>query len=365
MIGLTPGVDEGSDLASAIYDTDEAADPLPLLTDDLGNLGLLAGQDGNVGFTPSQAAEVVPTIAEYEQWEADIASILATGGTDSMVAGDMALLTTIEGRLEAVTTAMIDLFGGAGQLAFHPANSDPPAVDQPFYADAQGTSGGGETITPAEQAQLLATTLPSGVTTADANAFIDRWNLTVQYWTAGIVTASQVPLGQSTDFIDAGALATAFAAAENAELASQADGYSDVAAEYRADLLTVQNSLADEGVCATVVLRIDQTATLTRSAFSGTLSITNSEGTGAMTNVAMDITITDSSGNPANGEFYISSPTYSGSFINVVNGTATLPDNSTGTITFTFIPDDSAATGTATIYDIGGTIGFTDPSGGN
>ena len=51
----------------------------------------------------------------------------------------------------------------------------------------------------------------------------------------------------------------------------------------------------------------------------------------------MDINITDAQGNPANGEFFVSSPSYSGAF-SVVNGVATLPDNSTGTITFTFIP---------------------------
>ncbi len=69
-------------------------------------------------------------------------------------------------------------------------------------------------------------------------------------------------------------------------------------------------------------------------------------------------------GDPANGEFYVSSPTYSGAF-SVVNGIATLPDYSSGSISFTFIPDDTAAPDAPTQYQIGGTIGFTDPSGGN
>ena len=111
-------------------------------------------------------------------------------------------------------------------------------------------------------------------------------------------------------------------------------------------------------------MQIDQSATLARSAFSGTLTITNSEGTGPMTGVSMDINITDAEGNPANGEFFVSSPSYSGAF-SVVNGIATLPDDSTGSISFTFIPDDSAAANGPTQYMIGGTIGFTDPSGGN
>ena len=82
-----------------------------------------------------------------------------------------------------------------------------------------------------------------------------------------------------------------------------------------------------------------------------------------MTNVAMDINITDAEGNPANGEFFVSSPSYSGAF-SVVNGVATLPDYSSGTISFTFIPDNTAAANGPTQYNIGGTIGFTDPSGG-
>ena len=132
-------------------------------------------------------------------------------------------------------------------------------------------------ISPAERTQLLATTLPSGVSIGEADEFLDRWNRTVQYWAAGIVTAAQVPAGESTDFLDANALQVAFDQAQAAEQASQADGYTDVAAEFRAALVTVQNDLAGHAVCATVKLQIDQTATLTRSAFTGTLTLTNSE----------------------------------------------------------------------------------------
>ena len=333
-------------------------DPLPFLTVALGNLGLIAGQNGNSGLTPSQAAEVVPTLAAYDQWEADIAGIEAIGDNSSDVAGDKALLAKVGGYLQAITTAENALFGGDANWLSTNQTATLQQWMTDFYDDVVGNGSSGEMITPAEQTQLLATTLPAGVSTAEATEFIDRWNRTVQYWVAGIVTSAQVPAGQSTDFLDAGALQTLFAAAENAELASQADGYADPAAEYRADLVTVQNDLAGQGVCATVKLQIDQAATLTRSAFSGTLSITNSTGMGAITNVAMDINIADAEGNPANGEFYVSSPTYSGAF-SVVNGNATLPDDSTGTISFTFIPDDSAAANGPTQYMIGGTIGYT------
>ena len=52
-----------------------------------------------------------------------------------------------------------------------------------------------------EAAALLAMPLPTGVTTADAQQFIDRWNQSVAYWQAGIFNLSDVPPGQNTNFI--------------------------------------------------------------------------------------------------------------------------------------------------------------------
>jgi RHS repeat-associated protein len=337
--------------------------PVAFMATALGNLGLLNGQTGNDGYTAAQSAQMAPTIATFDQVESDLEGIFETAsgqGASLGITGELNLLETVYGRLEAVTTAENLLFGG-----------DPNWLDTnqvatlqqwltAFFADVQSSSGG--TISAAETTQLLATTLPNNLSVSEATEFINRWNLTVQYWGEGIFTAAQVPAGQSTDFLDLGALQTAFSAAVTAEQESQVDGYSDVGTEVQGVLTQVENDLAGQGVCATVTLQMSQTATLTRSAFSGTLSITNSEGTGAMTNVVMNITITDSQGDPANGEFYVSSPSYSGAF-SVVNGVATLPDDSTGTISFTFIPDDTAAPSAPTIYDIGGTIGFTDPSG--
>jgi len=91
-----------------------------------------------------------------------------------------------------------------------------------FFTDAQNSSDG--TISAADMTQLLATTLPSSVSTSEATEFIDRWNRTVQYWSQGIFTAAQVPAGQSTDFLDIGAIQTAFNAAVTAEQESQVDG---------------------------------------------------------------------------------------------------------------------------------------------
>ena len=75
----------------------------------------------------------------------------------------------------------------------------------------------------------------------------------------------------------------------------------------------------------------------------------------------MDIDITDAIGQsrPTASSSSPARPTAAHSASSTAQ--ATLPDYSTGTITFTFIPNDSAAPTAPTIYHIGGTIGFTDP----
>ena len=331
-----------------------------------GNLGLLMGQSGNDGSPLAQAAQMVPTLATLDDVEADLASILATAsgeGASLGITGDVALIQQVDSRLIAVTAALNLLFGGEANWLDTNQTATLQQWITAFFYDAQSSASGGQ-ISASQITQLLDTTLPSSVSTSEAMEFLTRWNRTVQYWTQGIFSAAQVPAGQSTDFLDLSALQSAFSAAYTAEQEAEVLGASDVGAEVQAALNQFDSDLAGQGTCATITLQIDQTATLTRSAFSGTLTLTNSEGTGALTNVAMNIAITDVQGNPANGEFFVSTPTYSGAF-SVVNGAVTLPDNSSGSIAFTFIPDDTAAQNGPTQYLIGGTLSFTDPVGGN
>jgi hypothetical protein len=275
----------------------------------------------------------------------------------------MALLAKDGDRLRAITTAENMLFGGDANWLSTGKTVTLQQWVTAFYADAQATSDGGETISSAERAQLLATTLPGGVSTGEANEFIDRWNLTVQYWFAAIVSGNQAPPGQGTNFLDAGVLANLFGAAQNAELASRADGYGDPAAEFRADLATVQNDLAQQGVCATVKLQIGQTATLTRSAFTGTLTLNNQMAADALQGVQLDLLITAANGNPVNEAFFISAPTFGGG-LTAVDGTGSLAALSSGTVSYTFIPTDAAAPTAPALYHVGGTLRYVDPEMG-
>ncbi|MDB5330318.1 MAG: hypothetical protein JWP03_1469, partial [Phycisphaerales bacterium] len=231
-----------------------------------------------------------------------------------------------------------------------------------FLAKTGDTADG--SISATDRAQLLALTLPDTVTVADANAFLDRWNRTVAYADQGIFTTAQVPAGQSTDFIDENNLAQMALQASDALLSSQGDGYTDPVAELHAQLAQFINTINDNSVCASIKLEIDQTATLTRSAFNGTLQITNHETSGPLSNIQLDIHVTDANGNPVNGKFFVSSPTLGGQLTGV-DGTGSIPVGGSGSVSYIFIPTEDAAPVTPSLYFIGGTFSYLDPDSGS
>jgi hypothetical protein len=332
-INTTPPVTGTAQAAGAAGPSPGNESPLAFMATALGNLGLINGQSGNDGYSTAEADQMVSTIATFDQVEADLAGILATAsgeGASLGITGDISLLQTVESRLKAVTTAENLLFGGDANWLDMNQSATLQQWMTDFFTDAQDSTDGGQ-ISAAETTQLLATSLPGSISISEAQEFIDRWNRTVQDWSEGIFTASQVPAGQSTDFLDIDAIQSAFNAAVTADQEAEVDGYSDVGTEVQGALTEFDNDLAGQGTCATIKLQIDQTATLTQTAFSGTLTITNTEGTGPMTNVSMDIDITDAEGNPANGEFFVSSPSYSGA--NLINSYVTIAQDSPTTFT--------------------------------
>ena len=283
-IDTAPAV-AGTDVAAGAVGQSGAESPMTFIGMAPSNLGLISGSTGNSGNTPaSSPRQMVATIATFDQVELDLEGFFALAsspGGSLGIAGDVNLLEDVDARLKAVTTAENLLFGGDANWLNTDESSTLEQWMSAFFADAQASSADGGTITPDQAAQLLAMTLPTSVTTAEAGEFIDRWNRTVQYWGQGIFTSAEVPAGQSTDFLDLSALQSAFDAAAVAEQVSQANGYVDVGVEMEAALTQVVSDLQGQGVCATIKLQIDQTATLTRSAFSGTLTLTNGEDDGA------------------------------------------------------------------------------------
>ncbi len=226
--------------APPVTGTDQAANgaggsgngfPLSFIAVALGNLGLISGQGGNDGNTPAQTAQMVSTIATFDQVESDIAGMLATTsgqGASLGIEGDIALLQQVNARLGAVTTAENVLFGGDANWLNSVQSATLQQWMTAFFTDAQNSSDGkrddhvrrGNTTPRDDIAQPRCRP-------ARRIEFIDRWNRTVQYWSQGIFTAAQVPAGQSTDFLDIGAIQCAFNAAETAEQWSQVNGYAE------------------------------------------------------------------------------------------------------------------------------------------
>ncbi|MCA2537255.1 MAG: cadherin domain-containing protein, partial [Microcystis sp. M57BS1] len=126
-----------------------------------------------------------------------------------------------------------------------------------------------------------------------------------------------------------------------------------------------QEQQKNNGVCAQVRISIDQEAVMTRSAFLGNLEIDNGNSTN-LTNLSVTLQITDQNGNIVNNLFGITNPILKN--ITAVDGTGILtgddPNTSQneglGSAEWTFIPTNLAAPQTATTYNIGGTLSYTE-----
>ncbi|NCR13577.1 MAG: hypothetical protein GPJ24_12140, partial [Microcystis aeruginosa SX13-11] len=118
-----------------------------------------------------------------------------------------------------------------------------------------------------------------------------------------------------------------------------------------------------QGVCATVTIKIDQEAVMTRAAFLGNLEIENGNPTN-LENLSVILQIKDENGNIVNDLFGITDPILSN--ITAVDGTGILTGNDPntpqnegiGSAQWTFIPTNLAAPETPTQYNIGGTLSY-------
>ena len=232
-----------------------------------------------------------------------------------------------------------------------------------FRAREQTSSDAGARISDQERNELLNMAIPAPVTVDDINRFIDRWNRSIDYWSAGIFNLSDVPTGQSTDFIAVDVRLAELNAAEEAVQASEAEGFPDLLLALKDAKDKVVEWLGGEnGVCAKVKMQIDQKAVMTRTAFLGTLQINNGNTTTTIEGVRVDLDIRDGNGTAANDKFGISGPELSG--LTAVDGTGSIAAGGKGVAKYTFIPNWEAAPIEPTIYRIGGTLRYLAPGSG-
>jgi subtilase family serine protease len=226
-----------------------------------------------------------------------------------------------------------------------------------FCIDEAGDDG--PRLSLAERAQLLALPRPSGVSTNHAARFIERWNRTVDYWQSGIFYSTNVPAGQSGDFIAVDVWTTLAAMADDAILQSQTDGYPNIVEGIESEtsnLLARLTQGASGGVCARVKLRTEQEAVVTRDAFRATLEI-NNQDTARLENIEVTLTVTDANGVDRTSLFGVRVPDLVG--LSGVDGTGILAGVSLGTAKWVIIPTSEAAPTNSTQYYVSGRFRYT------
>jgi Ca2+-binding RTX toxin-like protein len=114
----------------------------------------------------------------------------------------------------------------------------------------------------------------------------------------------------------------------------------------------------DSSVCARVRLQIDQEAVMTRSAFVGTLEIENENDDIALEDISVTLDIRDNNGNKLNDIFGARPPVLEG--LSAIDGTGFINPDSIGSAEFTMIPTSGAAPDEPTVYNIGGTLSYTE-----
>jgi Ca2+-binding RTX toxin-like protein len=283
----------------------------------------------------------------------------------SVVDQGLASLGVYRGRLEKVVDGYLSIFG---DVAWVKASSDASLAPWigAFSARIQGSTAAEAKITDAERNELLATTFPTTLTAGDINKFVDRWNRTVDNWSAGIFNSGDVVNGQSQDFLAVDKLQSSLAAINKANDDTKAEGYDGIFEGLAATNNEFKKSLEGSGgVCAKVKISIDQEAVMTRSAFLGSLEISNGNET-SLNNISVALEVRDQNGIIVNDLFGITQPILVG--ISAVDGSGILTGNNPttpidegfGSAKWTFIPTNLAAPEVPTQYTIGGKLSYTE-----
>jgi hypothetical protein len=227
-----------------------------------------------------------------------------------------------------------------------------------FNAATGTTSEDGDKISLNEKSSLASGDLTFDLPSEDIGRFLDRWNRTIDYRALGILNSTNVPAGQSRDFIAVDLQRNQLALANAAIEEAQTRGYTDVFAELRVAMrvLRTQVSQPSGGICAQVRLRIDQEAVIARDAFRASLEIVN-DSSSALSNITVNLVITDSSGSLANPLFALPAPVLSG--LDSVTGTGLVDGGGRGSVAWTIVPTTESAPATETVYYVGGSIHYT------
>lgn len=197
---------------------------------------------------------------------------------------------------------------------------------------------------------------PDVITTDQFNLFVERVNNTRRYDAEGTEADNRI----HNDIL----VACANQINEAEKMAVDA-GYKDVNEWWNLKINTCYNRLTEStgSVCSSITLQIKQTMTMTRQAFRGTLTVFNGHETEAMTNMKLNLVVSDLNNNVATAhEFQINAESLkSMEGPLTLDGGWSLAPNTEGTATVLFIPTKYAAPTAPVEWSFGGTLSYNDP----
>ena len=202
--------------------------------------------------------------------------------------------------------------------------------------------------------------LPEGITKERVRLFSERWNRTVLYFESGIMTVSDVPEGESTDFIDWQKLSAYAQRYEEIEEEARNEGFESLVDALFKSYEDVRASIGESsGVCSKVKLELKQKAVLTRDAFDAQLVLDNMTDS-SLQNVYVDIIIYDQWGNDVTDKFGFYAPTTQNFYDADENNLGKLSAHSSGQANWIFVPSTECAQGGAETYSVGGVLHYTE-----
>jgi len=216
----------------------------------------------------------------------------------------------------------------------------------------------------AEKEELVAESLmqykPDVITTEQFLSFIERVNNTRR--------SDADPTFEAENCIHADIINAAVQKIQDAEQMAVDAGYMDVNDWWISTLYYAYEQLTTSrgSVCSSITLQIKQTMTMTRQAFRGTLTVFNGHETEAMTDMKLNLVVSDLNNNIATAhEFQINAESLKNLEGELdLNSGWTLQPNSEGTATILFIPTKYAAPTEPVKWSFGGTLSYTDPYSG-
>ena len=286
---------------------------------------------------------------------------------------DLSLLRLHAERLTAIAEALTYPYGDSAWLSCPTSHiAWEAAWLQSFMNALTNGSPDGAAISTSERAALLALPLPAQLTTNQAHAMLDRWNRSLSYYAAGQFFSTNLAFGQNPDFIAMDVYQAKLAAAVAAFHANEAEGFTNATAGLFSALQQTlaqvsgggasslaggtTSKAASGGVCATVRLRLEQEAVITRDGFNATLEFLNGSAS-ALQNISVSLAVQRADTSDATSLFSISPPSLQN--LNAVDGTGTVAGGQDGSATWLFIPTSDAAPGDAPVnYFVTGTLRY-------